>query len=708
MTGLDPAMNDTIGVAPGAEWIAANSLCTAGAHTSNSIASFEWAMDPDGDPGTINDMPDAIGNSWFDPTATDCANGVYRQTLDAVEAAGIAIVFSAGNNGPSPSSITIPKNTNTTEVNVFATGAVDGNNPSYPIASFSSRGPSTCGGSGSLLIKPEASAPGVSVRSSYGISGNGYSFLSGTSMACPHVVGAIALLKEAFPQFTGHELKMALYNSATDLGPTGEDNDYGMGLIDVYQAFLSLGVPNPPANFNAYSDYTTPTTIALAWEDPTTLANGDTLLVGDYTLYLKRDAVLIDSLEGGIEQYLDANLVEGQQYTYEMYTKIDTSTLTSTVASVNWTSGGARQPGSPMDFAIAGDEAQMSFSWTNPSRNVDGTPMIDFGGINLYQDGVLVTTFARSPADSGQADSSLYIPTPSGVYRWYLTAVDNEFPPNESTPTGTLATPLAIPFSDFFSVEGAPNPAFWVTANADVNTRSNNPPSGPYALNLNAMPAGGDTIELQPLDLNGFQGSGIIFSYYYQPQGNGNAPEGGDSLKLFFRNDLGDWIPVRAYPGRTLQPFQQEIIDIASTPSGSGSFFHSQFQLRFSSRGSAGAIPNDDWFVDDVFVGIPTTSAEELIAFPEEYSVSPNYPNPFNPTTTIKYALPGSGDVQLVVYSLLGGKIRTLLSGQQEAGFYEVQWDGTNDAGIPVTSGVYVYRFSSGDYRIARKMILMK
>jgi subtilisin family serine protease len=246
MCGLATGTNDTIGVAPGAEWIAAKTLCTFN-HTSASISAFQWAMDPDGNPNTITDMPDAISNSWTDPNVQDCANSVYKPVLDAVEASGIAVVFSAGNSGPGVSTITVPKNINTNEVNIFATGAIDGNNLSFPIASFSSRGPSDCGGVGSLNIKPEACAPGVSVRSSYGTSGSNYSLLSGTSMACPHVAGAIALLKQAHPTMTGFELKMALYNTARDLGTTGEDNTYGKGIIDVYAAHLSLsGTTNQP------------------------------------------------------------------------------------------------------------------------------------------------------------------------------------------------------------------------------------------------------------------------------------------------------------------------------------------------------------------------------------------------------------------------------------------------------------------------------
>ena len=248
MTGWSPTTGDTVGVAPGAEWIAAKTICSS-PHTSNSIAAFQWAINPDGNPLTITDMPDAISNSWYDPDVTNECSGIYKTTLDAVEAAGIAVIFSAGNSGPGSSTITKPKNINTNNVNIMCTAAIDGvsylGGNTNPIASFSSRGPSLCGGTGSLLIKPEVSAPGVSVRSSG--SATGYTVLSGTSMASPHVAGAVALLKQFAPTLTGKQILEALYNTAVDLGPVGEDNNYGMGLIDVYAAFLSLGTADSTA-----------------------------------------------------------------------------------------------------------------------------------------------------------------------------------------------------------------------------------------------------------------------------------------------------------------------------------------------------------------------------------------------------------------------------------------------------------------------------
>ncbi len=247
--GLDRLNNDTIGVAFNAQWMGGAVLCGLG--TSDNIGGFQWAMNPDGDVNTIDDMPDAINNSWYDPTISDDCNNVYVSVLEAMEAAGLAVIFSAGNEGPDEQTITPPHNININLVNSFTVGALNGNVSSLPIASFSSRGPSVCGGDSSLLIKPEVAAPGVQVRSCVP---GGYDYYNGTSMAAPHVTGAVLLLKEAFPYLPGEELKYALYYSCMDLGDEGEDNTYGMGIIQVDQAFDYLVAqgyePVPPAPQN--------------------------------------------------------------------------------------------------------------------------------------------------------------------------------------------------------------------------------------------------------------------------------------------------------------------------------------------------------------------------------------------------------------------------------------------------------------------------
>ena len=250
--GLDTATADTIGSAFHAYLIVTDPIVQNLADVkslSEILLGYEWAMNPDGDETTSSDIPDVINNSWgrdnsvIDQDWTTCPE-LFAPTMEAVQAAGIANVFSAGNEGPNPETIGVPHNLNAGLVNSFTVAAVNGNLANLPIANFSSRGPSLCGGEGSLLIKPEVSAPGVNVRSSVG--GGQYDVYSGTSMASPHVCGAVLLLKEAFPYLSGEDILLALYYSAIDLGAPGEDNTYGMGMINVKAAYDYLAETNEP------------------------------------------------------------------------------------------------------------------------------------------------------------------------------------------------------------------------------------------------------------------------------------------------------------------------------------------------------------------------------------------------------------------------------------------------------------------------------
>jgi hypothetical protein len=95
---------------------------------------------------------------------------------------------------------------------------------------------------------------------------------------------------------------------------------------------------------------------------------------------------------------------------------------------------------------------------------------------------------------------------------------------------------------------------------------------------------------------------------------------------------------------------------------------------------------------------------------PGAFALEANYPNPFNPTTTINYAIPadGAGLVQMVIYNMNGQKVRTLVNETQDAGYYNVVWDGRNDAGELVSSGIYVYQIVSGSFTQNHKMTFIK
>ncbi len=264
MCGMVPG--DTVGVAPDAQWISAGITdCPGANYPSMNIAAFQWAMNPDSNISTTNDVPDVISCSWQDPNSNPQCSSIYVQTMNALETAGIGVVFSAGNSGPGASTITPPKNINTDEVNIMCVGNINGTSylggNNNPISSGSSRGPSTCGGVGSLLIKPEVVAPGTSIRSTIP---TGYGNMSGTSMASPHVGGAIALLKQVAPNLTGHQIKMALYNTAIDLGTVGEDNTYGKGLIDVYAAYQVI-LSQIPVELSSFSANVVRDEVHLNW-----------------------------------------------------------------------------------------------------------------------------------------------------------------------------------------------------------------------------------------------------------------------------------------------------------------------------------------------------------------------------------------------------------------------------------------------------------
>jgi len=95
-------------------------------------------------------------------------------------------------------------------------------------------------------------------------------------------------------------------------------------------------------------------------------------------------------------------------------------------------------------------------------------------------------------------------------------------------------------------------------------------------------------------------------------------------------------------------------------------------------------------------------------AIPTSFKLAQNYPNPFNPSTMIKYDLPETRNVTLVIYNALGEKVRTLVSGMQDAGYYSILWDAKNDSGSKVGSGLYIYALRAGNYYSVKKMMLLK
>jgi subtilisin family serine protease len=250
----DDGMGNQIGMAPGAKWIACRNMDNGDGQPSTYAECFEFFIAPypiggnpmDGDPSL---SPDAINNSWGCPIAEGClANdpNVLRSVVESTRAAGIMVVASAGNSGPACSTVNTPIAIYDASYSVGAVSSSD------TIASFSSRGPVTFDGSNRL--KPDISAPGVSVRSSVPV--NGYAFFSGTSMAGPHIAGAVALLWSAHPELVGDtDLTEQIINRSAfprlNNVNCGEglnvipNNTYGYGRLDILAAVNQTPTGHP-------------------------------------------------------------------------------------------------------------------------------------------------------------------------------------------------------------------------------------------------------------------------------------------------------------------------------------------------------------------------------------------------------------------------------------------------------------------------------
>jgi flagellar hook assembly protein FlgD len=85
-----------------------------------------------------------------------------------------------------------------------------------------------------------------------------------------------------------------------------------------------------------------------------------------------------------------------------------------------------------------------------------------------------------------------------------------------------------------------------------------------------------------------------------------------------------------------------------------------------------------------------------------------SYPNPFNPTTQVRYYLPNVSNVQISIYDLVGREIKTLINREQNSGFKTLQWNAMDNLGQPVSAGMYIYTIQAGEFRKTRKMVLLK
>jgi serine protease AprX len=234
----DDGMGNQIGMAPGAKWIGCRNMNQGDGTPARYIECMEWFLAPyplGGGQGDPLRAPDVTSNSWVCPPSESCSANTLQTAVEAQAAAGIMMVAGAGNDGPNCSTIMYPPAIYAAS---YTVGALTTGTDS--IASFSSRGPVTVDGSN--RTKPDITAPGTGIRSSYNTADDAYTSLSGTSMATPHIAGAIALLWCARPSVRHDVFESRVFLNtrahfipSNQCGTGGQPNNvYGSGRVDLF------------------------------------------------------------------------------------------------------------------------------------------------------------------------------------------------------------------------------------------------------------------------------------------------------------------------------------------------------------------------------------------------------------------------------------------------------------------------------------------
>ncbi len=733
MVGIDTLTGDTVGVAPEAKWISAAVIDVY----ASIIDAFEWAADPDGNPNTIDDLPDVINHSWGVPNI-DCKN-IFYDLIENSEALGTVNIFAAGNEGTSgASTIRNPANRANDSLDCFAVGNLD--HTTGLINNLSSRGPSICPLG---KIKPNVSAPGVTVRSTMP---NGlYSVSTGTSMAAPHVSGLVALLRQKNPNATVAEIKEAILTSAIDMGSVGPDNDYGWGRIDCVAALTALSAVNTTPNFALYSFDTPPivagdtvvgtiviqNTGALASNVSATIIGLNSALhvisgftaLGDINegdtlrAVTTFDVAIDDTLLAGTILSLDVELVSDELTdTIKIYFLVEPKTSRSFVT---------HNVGN-IEFSLSNFGA-FGFNALSVFPVVDGRGFRYTGGPNeLYEGGLLIGLDSLQISDgvfnvAQEPDGDFQI-MPGGDIRFVSPKIGVTQQTYAKFSDSRAENPIGLEVvQQSYAFDYGPYQDLLILRYLIRNN------SGAAVNNLNvSIYMNWDVEPVWWNNVGGYElfdkfswlatdSSGIIMNYrgvkVLQPSPSGSFTETSDfidpgfgALDGFTENDKAIALSNGFIGSETFKTSKADLLQFTTAQISLADGQTDTVAFALIAGDTYPAIQQTSMDAESAYAGFVTDIGDDFGPgeLPQSFSLNQNFPNPFNPTTSIQFELPNSTEYNFEIFNLVGQKVFNQRQ-TAEAGVHTIIWDASD-----VASGIYLYKLTTDSFSQSRKMLLLK
>ena len=302
--------------------------------------------------------------------------------------------------------------------------------------------------------------------------------------------------------------------------------------------------------------------------------------------------------------------------------------------------------------------------------------------------------FVRATGDGWAGDFfNANLDAPTGWFYWW-----NGFSSGSATWSTPGDPPVTASQSDAFASEGTKS-LILVEADSDndevvfMSDFALLPGSGSVLLSakMKAVSVNSELANTNPSNAVGFT---VTWHRSVDPDSGWNEVSGAD-FRFKLPSDTFDWTTFAA----VFNPPDEAIAFSARARYFNffeGTTYWDEFSMTAVPSSTSGAV-----------VGV-SDEPELISGLPQSAELLKNYPNPFNPSTTIVYGVPKSGSVKLDVFNMLGQRVRTLVDTQHSAGTYEIKWDGTNESGRIVSGGIYFYRLRTGDLSLTKKMLFLK